>query len=63
MARLSPYLTAHVNRFGHYTLNVQRQVPPPDYTLNLQPRAAEGGEQMWPNFAQWVAIYLSETWS
>ena len=40
LARLSPYLTAHVNRFGHYTLNFQRQMPPPDYTLNLQPHAA-----------------------
>jgi len=40
LARLSPYLTAHVNRFGHYMLNFQRQVPPPDYTLNLQRYAA-----------------------
>jgi TnpA family transposase len=40
LARLSPYLTAHVNRFGHYILNFQRQVPPPDYTLNLQRQAA-----------------------
>jgi TnpA family transposase len=40
LARLSPYLTAHVNRFGHYILNFQRQVPPPDYTLNLQLQAA-----------------------
>jgi TnpA family transposase len=40
LARLSPYLTAHVNRFGSYTLNFQRQVPPPDYTLRLHPLAA-----------------------
>ena len=40
LARLSPYLTAHVNRFGHYILNFQRQVPLPDYTLNLQLQAA-----------------------
>jgi hypothetical protein len=40
LARLSPYLTAHVNRFGSSTLNFQRQVPPPDYTLRLHPLAA-----------------------
>ena len=40
LARLSPYLTAQVNRFGHYILNFQRQVPLPDYTLNLQLQAA-----------------------
>ena len=40
LARLSPYLTAHVNRFGSYTCNFQRQVPPPDYTLRLHPLAA-----------------------
>jgi TnpA family transposase len=40
LARLSPYLTAQVNRFGSYTLNFQRQGPPPDYTLRLHPLAA-----------------------
>lgn len=40
LARLSPYLTAHVNRFGSYILNFQRAVPPPDYTLCLPPLAA-----------------------
>jgi hypothetical protein len=40
LARLSPYLTAHINRFGQYALNFHRQVPPPDYTLLLQALAA-----------------------
>jgi TnpA family transposase len=40
LARLSPHLTAHVNRFGKYTLDFQRQVPPPDYTLHLPPLTA-----------------------
>jgi TnpA family transposase len=40
LARLSPYLTAHVNRFGSYTLDFQRQVPPPDYALCLFPLVA-----------------------
>ena len=40
LARLSPYLTAHVNRFGQYMLDFYRQVPPPDYTLLLHALAA-----------------------
>jgi hypothetical protein len=40
LARLSPYLTAYVNRFGNYTLDFQQQVPLPDYTLHLPPLAA-----------------------
>ena len=40
LARMSPYLTAHVNRFGSYTLDFQREVPPPDYTLCLPSLAA-----------------------
>jgi hypothetical protein len=35
LAHLSPYLTAHVNRFGSYMLNFDRQVPFPDYTMSL----------------------------
>jgi hypothetical protein len=37
LSRLSPYLTEHVNRFGKYTLNLDRTNPAPDYTLS--PRA------------------------
>jgi hypothetical protein len=40
LARLSPYLTAHVNRFGQYTLDFDRPIPAPDYTLSLRPVAA-----------------------
>jgi TnpA family transposase len=40
LARLSPYLTAHVNRFGRYALDFQREMPPPDYTLYLPSLAA-----------------------
>jgi Tn3 transposase DDE domain len=40
LAHLSPYLTAHVNRFGRYTLNFERQVPAPDYTMRVGTQAA-----------------------
>jgi TnpA family transposase len=37
LARLSPYLTEHVNRFGTYRLDLSRMRPTPDYTLGLRP--------------------------
>ena len=37
LSQLSPYLTEHVNRFGKYTLNLDRDSPAPDYTLDLRP--------------------------
>ena len=37
LARLSPYLTEHVNRFGTYRLDLGRERPAPDYTLGLRP--------------------------
>ena len=37
LSRLSPYLTEHVNRFGKYTLNLDRYSPALDYTLDLRP--------------------------
>jgi hypothetical protein len=40
LARLSPYLTKHVNRFGTYTLNLERTTPAPEYELNLRPEPA-----------------------
>ncbi len=40
VARLSPYLTEHINRFGKYTLNLQRTTPAPDYRLTF--KAASG---------------------
>ncbi|MBA3439037.1 MAG: Tn3 family transposase [Pyrinomonadaceae bacterium] len=36
VARLSPYLTEHINRFGKYTLNLQRETPAPDYSLTFK---------------------------
>lgn len=33
LATLSPYGTAHVNRFGRYELDLTRQPPPVDYAL------------------------------
>ncbi len=33
LAALSPYGTAHVNRFGRYELDLTRQPPPVNYTL------------------------------
>ena len=35
LARLSPYLTEHVNRFGDYYLNLDRTTPAPDYHLGV----------------------------
>jgi TnpA family transposase len=35
LARLSPYLTGHVNRFGEYRLNLNRQPGPIDYQLPI----------------------------
>ena len=37
LARLSPYLTEHVNRFGKYTLSLARTNAAPDYTLSPRP--------------------------
>ncbi len=37
ISQLSPYLTEHVNRFGKYTLNLNRTSPAPDYTLSPRP--------------------------
>jgi TnpA family transposase len=33
LAHLSPYLTEHVNRYGSYTLNLDREPPEPEYDL------------------------------
>ena len=35
LTRLSPYLTGHVNRFGEYRLDVNREPPPVDYQLPI----------------------------
>ena len=35
LARLSPYLTGHVNRFGEYRLDLNRQPLPIDYQLPI----------------------------
>jgi len=35
LAYLSPDLTAHMNRVGSYALNFDRQVPSPDYSMDL----------------------------
>lgn len=43
LSRLSPYITEHVNRFGMYTLNLDRVTPEPDYALNPFPELAEAG--------------------
>jgi hypothetical protein len=37
LSLLSPYLTEHVNRFGKYTLDLDRDSPAPDHTLDLRP--------------------------
>jgi TnpA family transposase len=35
LARLSPYLTEHINRFGAYSLDLNRNVPLPEYELTV----------------------------
>ncbi len=35
LTRLSPYLTGHVNKFGEYRLDLNRQPPPIDYQLPI----------------------------
>ncbi len=35
LTRLSPYLTGHVNRFGEYRLDLNRQPLPIDYQLPI----------------------------
>jgi hypothetical protein len=37
LSRLSPYLTEQINRFGKYTLNLDRDSPTLDFTLDLRP--------------------------
>src|SRR5262249_39546418 len=40
LSRPSPYLSEHVNRFGKYTLNLDRDSPTPDYALDSRPGLA-----------------------
>src|SRR4051812_15200269 len=40
LSRLTPYLTEHVNRFGKYTLNLDRDSAALDYTFELRPGLA-----------------------
>ena len=35
-AAISPYLTAHINRFRDYTHNLARKPPQPDYGYTLK---------------------------
>lgn len=36
LSAISPYLTEHINRFGDYTLNLDRKPPQPDYGYTLK---------------------------
>jgi hypothetical protein len=36
LARISPYLTEHINRFGDYILNMNRTPRPPAYDLTFR---------------------------
>lgn len=42
LAGLSPYRTAHINRFGEYTLDFERQVLPLDFLSKIIVARAEG---------------------
>lgn len=43
LARISPYLTEHINRFGDYVLNMDRKPPQPPYDFKVQSRSAATG--------------------
>jgi hypothetical protein len=43
LACISPYLTEHINRFGNYTLNMDRKPPQPDYGFAPQHAHAQAG--------------------
>lgn len=46
LARLSPYLTQHINRFGKYQLDLSKAPPALDYTLaiyNKEQKVAQAG--------------------
>jgi TnpA family transposase len=36
LASMSPYLTEHINRFGDYVLNLNRQTPAPEFGFTLK---------------------------
>jgi TnpA family transposase len=40
LARISPYLTEHINRLGDYVLNMDRKPPQPAYNFKVQSRSA-----------------------
>jgi hypothetical protein len=43
LARISPYLTEHINRFGDYVLNMDRKPAQPAYDFKVQARSAATG--------------------
>jgi hypothetical protein len=43
LARISPYLTEHINRFGDYVLNMDRKPAQPAYDLKVRARSAATG--------------------
>jgi len=43
IARLSPYKTEHINRFGHYELRFDHVPPPVTEELRLSPASTEVG--------------------
>ena len=43
LACVRPYLTEHINRFGDYTLNMDRKPPQADYGFALRQAHAQAG--------------------
>ena len=43
LARVSPYLTEHINRFGDYVLNMNRKPPKPAYDFSVRVHSAAAG--------------------
>ena len=57
IARMRPYLKGHVNRFGDYRLNLDRQTPAPNYDLGVVTASSWlviDSMTKWPNFARLV---------
>ena len=43
LACINPYLATHINRFGDYTLNMDRNPPQPEYSFTLGQAHAQAG--------------------
>lgn len=45
IAGLSPHMTRHIDRFGHYEINAELEAPPLTYDLPALPKRARTDER------------------